>query len=112
MAPFLLEAAPMISRRLVLLVAVCVSLDFGSPFLVGAFRFNADDSLEGLSSPAGRMEPGRFAAPSPLVPMHDSSVRPLVPGRGPVGRRPERWVVELRQSHAPESQSPSSIEDH
>jgi hypothetical protein len=102
----------MISWRLVLLVAVCVSLDFGSPFVAGAFRFSADDSLEGLSSPAGRIQPGRFAAPSPLVPMHDSSVRALVPGRGSVGRRPEQWVVEFRQSHALESQSPSSIEDH
>ena len=102
----------MISWRLVLLVAVCVSLDFGSPFIAGAFRFSADDSLEGLSSPAGRIQPGRCATPPPLVPMRAPTVRPLVPPHRAAARGPEPWVVEIRQSHAPESRPPSSIEDH
>lgn len=102
----------MISRRLVLLVVVCVSLDFGSPFIAGAFRFDAGDSLEGLSSPAGRIQPGRFAAPPPPLPTRGPRMRPLVPERGPAGRGHEQWVVELRQSHAPAPRPPSSIEEH
>ena len=100
------------SWRLALLLVVCVSLDFGSPFITGAFRFNADDSLDGLSSTAGRIQPRRFAAAPPPVPMRDQSVRPLVPGRRAVGRGPEPWLVKLPQSHAPESRPPSSTEDH
>ena len=100
-------------KRLTLLLTLCISLDFGSPFVAGAFRFDADESLEGLSPQVGPIRPDRFVTPAPVPPARDvSRMRSLVPARGPEGRGHEGWVVELRRSHAPASRPPSSTEDH
>lgn len=100
-------------RRLTLLLILCLGLDFGSPFIPGAFRFEMDESLDGLPSHVRQTRSDRPAAPMPVPPIREvSRVRPLIQSRGPAGRPHEEWLVDLRQSHAPASDPPSSPEDH
>jgi hypothetical protein len=43
-------------RALVLLIALYVSLDLCNPFMPGAFRFDAEESVEGAHAQRGRLE--------------------------------------------------------
>jgi hypothetical protein len=108
-------AAPM-SRslwRLTLLLTLCLSLDFSSPFIAGAFRFEVDESTEGALSRARVVRAGRLAVAAPRSPAQDLS-RPR--GQFPRGRLEvrahEEWLVNLRESHTPASHPPSSTEEH
>ena len=100
-------------ERLSVLLTLVVSLDFGSPFVGGAFRFEADESLEGLTSAARSARPSRLALPAPVSPAQNlSQPRPASPMPGPKGKAHEKWVADLRKAHAPGSHPPPSTEEH
>jgi len=100
-------------RRFTFLVTVCVTLDLSSPFVAGAFRFNPDESVDGVSvhSERTRREPGTVPTPLPRR-AEAPEARLASPVRRLEGRAHVEWVVDLRQSHAPASRPPSLSEDH
>ncbi len=100
-------------RQLTFLLTVCVALDLSSPFVAGAFRFNPDESVDGVSasSERTRRQPGTGPAPGPEA--ADVGERRLAsPARRLEGDPHVAWVVDLRLSHAPAARPPSLTEDH
>jgi hypothetical protein len=98
-------------RRLILLVAFYITLDFGSPFIAGAFTFNADESVDGVHAQRQQAKVKAVSVPMPMperaeiqrvanvTPRHD--VRPMI-----------EWFVDLRRAHSPTAATPLLSEDH
>lgn len=100
-------------RRLTFLLALCVSLDLASSFVAGAFRFNPDESVDGVSghSEEIRLAPG--VASAPISERGEAGGQRLAsPVRRPEGFAHIEWAVDLRRSHAPASRPLSLTEDH
>src|SRR5262245_28764398 len=99
--------------RLTLLLTLCLSLDLGSPFIAGAFRFEAEESTEGTLTRARSVRAGRLALAASGSRAEDlSRPRQQFPRRRLEVRVHEEWLAELRQSHTPPSHPPSSTEEH
>lgn len=100
-------------RRLTFLLVVCVTLDLSSPFVAGAFRFNPDESVDGVSAPSERIhrQPGTAAAPVPAA-AEASGTRLASRARRLAGDAHVAWVVDLRLSHVPAPRPPSPTDDH
>ena len=100
-------------HRLTLLLAVCVTLDFASPFVAGAFRFDPGESVDGVSVPSEqvRRQPGAVPAPVPAA-AKAAGARLVSPTRRLAGDAHVAWVVDLRLSHVPASRPPSPTDDH
>ena len=110
-------ALPVKARPLTLLVLCYVSLDLSSPFVPGAFNFNADESIDGVQrhreTPARRLP----TAPTPPVPPAPDlgSVRHTSGAVARTGRVPGtvyEWLVDVRRAHAPVPEVSSLIDDH
>ena len=99
-------------QRLAVLIAFYVTLDFASPFIAGAFTFNADESVDGVHAPRQQVRVKAVAVPMPMperaenepvprlvLPRHD--VRPL-----------SEWFVDLRRAHSQTAATPLVSEDH
>jgi hypothetical protein len=99
-------------RRLTLLLTLYVSLDLANPWMPGAFRFNPDESVEGVRAqdPTTRPQFGPVATHRPLRADSETGSRPTV--RRPDFRASRQWFVDLRQGHSPPADPPSTTEDH
>jgi hypothetical protein len=100
-------------RQLTFLLTICVTLDLSSPFIAGAFRFNPDESVDGVFAHSERIRP-ESGTGRPPVPEGVEAGEPRLasPARRLEGYAHIEWVVDLRQSHAPASRPPSLTEDH
>jgi hypothetical protein len=100
------------ARRIAILIAFYLSLDFASPFIAGAFTFNADESVEGVH--AQRQEV-RFTTVSVPMPVPDRAetqrMATVTPPRREV-RPLGAWFVDLRRAHSPAASTPPISEDH
>jgi hypothetical protein len=105
------------SRRLTLLFALYVALDLSSPFVPGAFNFNPDESIDGVSrhrESTGR--PDLTASTPPPAPRPDAvegteASRPR-PGLGARPRAVTGWLIAVRRAHAPVPLVSALSEDH
>lgn len=106
----------MMARRLALLVVLYVGADLSNPFMPGAFRFSADESVE---------VPGvtRAARRAAVIASNRVKVDPPEPSRPSYLPSPERgagaptaslgeWFVDLRRAHTPFHEPPSAADDH
>src|SRR5262245_11240645 len=105
----------MMARRLALLLVLYLSADLTNPFMPGAFRFSAEESVEAT----GGTRPDR----RPTVSSSRVKVTLPEPSRVSDLSRPERgagapttafdqWFVDLRRAHSPFHEPPSSTDDH
>ena len=105
------------ARRLTFLVLCYVSLDLSSPFVPGAFNFNADESIDGVQRHRETAARRLATAPTPPVPPAPD-VDPVKHMAGAVARieRAPRtvyaWLVDVRRAHAPVPEVSSLGEDH
>ena len=98
--------------RLALLIAFYVSLDFASPFIAGAFTFNADESVDGVHAHRQQVKVKAVSVPMPMPERAENERVPsLAPPRHEI-RPLGEWFVELRRSHAPTAATASISEDH
>jgi len=104
-------------RPFTLILGLCVALDLASPFVPGAFCFEADRSIDTISSPVARgtRPEGIWAPTSGPVADHDGGravSAMILPQRRTTGRSQDEWTGELRRDRAPASSSASSSDDH
>jgi hypothetical protein len=100
------------AERLIVALVLCLSLDFASPFVAGAFRFEADESVEGMCA-RGRQALQRAETRVPVPESSDPRPRRLLapePVREVWART--AWLASLRRSHVASSRVPGSSEDH
>ena len=113
MALFVLLVRPgMGARRLTLMITLCVTLDFTSPFVPGAFRFNAEESVDGVNAHRSQVRVKAVSVPTPVP--ERAEVRPaprLMPLRHEV-RPLSAWLVDVRRAHSPTAAIPLVSEDH
>jgi hypothetical protein len=99
-------------RRLALLIALYITLDFASPFIAGAFTFNADESVDGVHAHRQQVRVKAISVPMPMPERAESVPVPrLVPPRHEV-RPLTEWFVDLRRAHSPTATTASVSEDH
>ena len=96
-----------------MLITLCLGLDLTNPFIGHVFRFNVEESVEGISPRHERFlhQTDRVATPVPRRVQSGEDIRP-VPSRRPEPQRLAEWFVEMRQVHAPASDPQSPTEDH
>jgi hypothetical protein len=96
------------ARRLILMIAVYVSLDLTNPFMPGAFIFDPEQSVEGVHGERGRVPLVVLATPAPP--------RVATEGSEPARRRPaptaRKWFAEPPTAHVPASDPPPLADDH
>ena len=100
------------AKRLTLLIALCVTLDFTSPFVPGAFRFSAEESVDGVDAHRWHVRAKAISVPTPVP--ERVEVRPA-PRQAPLrheGRPLSEWLVDLRRAHSPAAAIPLVTEDH
>jgi hypothetical protein len=102
------------ARCLVLLIALYVSMDLSNPWMPGAFVFDADDSVDGLSArrdEARVTDVGRagahLARRHRLAPIGLTSLR-----QAPPVRPRSVWGGAPRRAHAPSPDPAPSGDDH
>ena len=102
----------MTTRWVLLPVLLYLTLDFASPWVAGAFRFDPDESVEALKDPASTKRRGPIVSTSRGV-IHAARVREVVVAR-PEGGEPlvGDWLVDLRRSHRPSSDPSPPSDDH
>jgi hypothetical protein len=112
MAPFVRWRSDMRARRLTLLIGLYVCLDFASPFIPGAFSFNPDESVEGVSAHrrAVKVTVVAIASPAPKRAQTEAIAR-VAPPR-PQSRPLGEWLIALRRAHSPTAATPLISEDH
>jgi hypothetical protein len=98
-------------RRVAFWLFLFVTVDFGTPFLGGAFTFEADTSAEGLRLHRDRAEvrsqPALTARPVPIAPERISGLTPEQSERAAAS--PSRWVAALPRARVlPEAPSAPS----
>ncbi|HEV8436946.1 MAG TPA: hypothetical protein VGT40_02525 [Methylomirabilota bacterium] len=101
------------ARRLALLIAFYITLDFANPWMPGALNFDADESVDGITIQHHQPRPQFGPVPTP-VPLR-AELRPARQGAAvrPAAPAVSEWLVGVRQSHAsPSSDPPSPTEDH
>ena len=101
------------AERVIVALVFCLSLDFASPFVAGAFRFEADESVDATSCARRRQTLARVETRVPVPEARDQlSTRLLAPG--PIREVWARtaWITHLRRSHVASSRAPGSSEDH
>jgi hypothetical protein len=113
LASFVLPSGPMRYRRLTLLIALYVTLDLTNPFVGCVFNFNTEESMDGVSRQHERLlrQTAAVVLPTssggegagPTRPTLSQPIRPRALGE---------WLVQLRQTHAPQSDPQSPTEDH
>lgn len=100
---------------LTLVFAAYVCLDFSSPFVPGAFEFDADQSVDGIVMKAFgvRVRDGLpVSMPVPdVVRVVDFSLTLRPPPR-PRSVPSTQWVVVLREAHSRSSDRSSLVEAH
>lgn len=101
-------------RYLVLLIALYVSMDFANPWMPGAFVFDPNESVAGLSArrdmacTAGVSGPASDLTPERrLRPVRVASLLSV-----PRARPQTEWVVEVRRAHSPTPELAPPGEDH
>lgn len=101
-------------RAATLLLTLCLVVDMALPLMPGAFRFNADESIDGVYVRTARVAVAsgdRLPLPSRLIALDDRTpavqvlARRIEPSRRP--RRTTRPVQDL-----PPESSPPASEDH
>jgi hypothetical protein len=103
------------ARRFTLLLLIYVSLDLTNPFIQGAFSFNPDDSVEGISRHHRGGAPVPSTADTPAT-----AIEPAPTDRAAaIARRlPSRhhalgeWLVDVREAHAALADPQSPTDDH
>ena len=95
-----------------LFVATYLCLDFADPFMPGAYEFDPDQSVDGVSpsSDDARQESLPVAATPPRS--GRMAEVPLANPRHTAIFFPIEWAIVLRQAHPPSSDPPSLSEDH
>lgn len=95
-----------------LAVAAYVLLDFSSPYVPGAFVFDADQSVDGVvMSGQGRLDGSSpVVAPAP-DPIHVGEVRIASPAQLRIAA-PVEWLAVLRKAHCDSSARSVLAEPH
>jgi len=100
-------------RLLALLTVLYLSLDVTNPFVGAVFRFDAEESIEGVSRQHEGFPCEAVDADARLPGLTSAGTRVRVPPARRAGVRPlTEWFVDLRQAHTPASDPTSSPEDH
>jgi hypothetical protein len=101
-------------RYLVLLIGLYVSMDLANPWMPGAFVFDPDGSVDGLSARrdgVSTLDVGGSASDLTLKrrfpPMRLASVP-----NAPRARLQTEWVGEVRRAHTPTPELTPPGEDH
>ena len=102
------------ARRVAFWLFVFVSVDFGTPFVGGAFTFDAGSSAEGVRV---RYESGEAQGRIPCLPPSgrvepDRKVGRTSGRTGPSPRLTECWMVDRPRAHALSEAPPARSEDH
>lgn len=100
------------ARRLALLIVLYIGLDFGSPFIAGAFMFNADESMEGVHAHRQQVKFTVVSVPMPAPARAETGRVAALPPPRREGRPLGAWFVDLRRAHAPTAATPLISEDH
>ena len=98
--------------RLALLIALYISLDFASPFIAGAFTFNADESVDGVHAHRQQVKVNAASVPMPMPERAENERVPTLATPRHEIRPLGEWFVELRRAHAPTAAPASISEDH
>ena len=102
----------MTTRWILLPVLFYLALDFGSPWVVGAFRFNPDESVEGLQDQPSAKRRAPVTGASRIA-TRDVSVRQVAVARtGPDAPPQGQWIVDVRRSHRPSPDPSAPSDDH
>jgi hypothetical protein len=101
-------------RGLAFCLFLLVTVDFSTPFLGGAFTFEAESSAEGLrlhrDRAEARSQPALTPQPVPIAPERISGLTPEQSERAAAS--PSRWVAALPRARVlPEAPSAPS-DDH
>jgi hypothetical protein len=100
--------------QLTIVLVAYICLDFSSPFVAGAFQFDADQSVDGIVVKASGVH--RDGLPV-MVPVHDPVCGvevslALPPQPLPRNFPSTEWVVVLRKAHSRSSDRSSLAEAH
>ena len=102
------------AHRLAFWLFVFFSVDFGTPFVGGAFTFDAGSSAEGVRVRVERGEAhGRMPSLPPsgrIEPDRKIGMTPSRAGRSP--RPTEDWMVDRPRTHGRSEAPPVRSEDH
>jgi len=101
------------AKRLTLGLVICVLLDFSSPFIGGAFTFNADECSEGVRLESSHLAP-RAALGTPVPWLEGNrTIRPAPPIQGSRPRASSGWLVPPQKVASPlAADPPAPGEDH
>ena len=99
--------------RLVLALALYLTLDLSNPFMPGAFVFDPGESVEISLGDPRPLKPEAAAAKVPRPSSHALATTPDGPGRAIPLEVPvlAEWMADLRRAH-PDTSRPSLSEDH
>ena len=101
------------TERLIVALILCLGLDFASPFVAGAFRFEADESIEAMSCSRNRQTVRRVESRAPVPESSEPHPsRLLAPGPVREVRVRAAWAIHPGRSHVAASLAPGSSEDH
>ena len=100
-----------------MLILCYVSLDLSSPFVPGAFNFDADESVEGVQRHRDRCVIQFVVGPAaPVTSPPDAGGLGDPPRRLAREERPTpglaEWLVDLRRAHTPMPEVSSLSEEH
>jgi hypothetical protein len=100
--------------QLTIVLVAYICLDFSSPFVAGAFQFDADQSVDGIVVKASEVHRDDLPV---MVPVPDAVRGVEVPLALPAQPQPRNfpstdWVVVLREAHSRSSDRSSLAEAH
>jgi hypothetical protein len=99
----------------VLLLACYLTLDFADPSMPGALNFNVDLNKDVVLTSAPVKQDGTDrhlpALPDCVASVVEQLKNNRRPSRSAFSRAVPGWVVTLRQSHSPGSETPPTTED-
>jgi len=99
-------------RRLTLLIALYVTLDFANPLMPGAVNFDPDESVEGVTIQHHQPRPQFAVVPTAAPVRAESREAPRLLARRSHAPALREWFIDLRQAHARSSDPPPLTEDH
>lgn len=100
-------------RAFALVLMLYILVDFATPFLPGAFAFDADDCVDGVSAPrdvTADVTPDLMPLPIAHIPQVVEPVSVRAPRV--VVTTARGWMGKLRRAHLPPSDAPSASADH
>ena len=101
-------------RRLAFWLFLLVSVDFGTPFLGGAFTFEAETSAEGLRLHRDRSEARSQPAQMPQpIPLASARIAHFIPDQNERSAAPaSRWVTTLPRARVLPDPPSAPSDDH